>query len=88
MLHSFAVASTYSITKGQAAFPKVIKKARSGEVATITLRDETVAYVIGSERMSALVETIELLANPALMKTLKDNEAGKLKSYRIEDIPE
>lgn len=57
-------------------------------MATITKRDEPVAYVIGKERMSALVETIEILANPAAMKAIRDNEAGRLKSYRIEDIPE
>lgn len=82
------MSSTYSITEGQARFPHVVQEAQAGQVATITKRDEPVAYVIGKERMSALVETIEILANPAAMKAIRDNEAGRLKSYRIEDIPE
>jgi prevent-host-death family protein len=80
--------SIYSVTEGQARFAQVVKEAQAGYVATITKRDEPVAYVIGKERMSALVETIEILANSAAMKAIRDNEAGKLKSYRIEDIPE
>jgi antitoxin YefM len=82
------MASTYSITEGQARFPRVVKEAQAGLVATITKHDEPVAYVIGKERMSALVETMELLANPAAMKAIRDYEGGKLKSYRIEDLPD
>jgi len=80
--------STYSITEGQARFPRVVREAQAGSVATITKHDEPVAYVIGKERMSALVETMEILANPAAMKAIRDNEAGKLKSHRIADIPD
>lgn len=82
------MSSTYSISEGQARFPRVVQEAQAGYVATITKRNEPVAYVIGKERMSALVETIEILANPSAMKAIRDNEAGKLKSRRIEDIPE
>ena len=66
----------------------MVKEAQAGYVATINKRDEPVAYVLGRERMSALVETMEILANPKAMKVIRDYEAGKLKSYRIEDIPD
>jgi prevent-host-death family protein len=82
------MSSTYSITNGQARFPKMVKEAQAGYVATITKHDEPVAYVIGKECMQSLIETMEILSNPLAMKAIKDNEAGKLKSYRIEDIPE
>jgi hypothetical protein len=36
-------------------------------------------HVIGKERMSALIETMEILADPAAMKAIRDYEAGKLK---------
>lgn len=80
--------STYSVTEGQARFPFLVKEAQGGMVATITKRDEPVAYVIGKDRMSALVETLEILANPAAMKAIRDNEEGKLKSHRIDEIPD
>jgi prevent-host-death family protein len=88
VLHNYIMASTYSITEGQANFPKMVKEVQSGCIATITKRDETVAYVVGKERMAALVETLEILSDPTAMKAIRDYEAGKMKSYRIEDIPE
>jgi antitoxin (DNA-binding transcriptional repressor) of toxin-antitoxin stability system len=47
------MASAYSITEGQANFPKMVKEVQSGCIATITKRDETVAHVVGKERMAA-----------------------------------
>jgi hypothetical protein len=38
--------------------------------------------------MNSIIETMEILANPVAMKAIRDNEAGKLKSYSLEDIPE
>jgi len=82
------MSSTYSITKGQARFPKVIKQAQAGPVVTITNREETVAYIIGRERMAAIVETIEILGNPAAAQAIEEYRAGKTKFGKIEDIPE
>jgi antitoxin (DNA-binding transcriptional repressor) of toxin-antitoxin stability system len=82
------MSSTYSITEGQANFPKMVNEVQAGYIATITKRDETVAYVVGKERMCALIETMEILANPAAMKAIRDYEAGKMKFFEIEDIPD
>ncbi len=82
------MASTYSITEGQANFPKMVKEVQAGYIATITKRDETVAYVVGKERMAALIETMEILSDPAAVNAIREYEAGRAKSYRIEDIPE
>ncbi len=82
------MSSTYSITEGQAGFPKMVKEAQAGYIATITKHDDPVAYVIGKDRMQALIETMEILANPDAMKAIKDYEAGKTKFYSIDDIPE
>jgi prevent-host-death family protein len=81
------MSSTYSITEGQANFPKMVKEVQAGYVATITKRDEPVAYLVSKERMSALIETMEILANPAAMQAIRENEAAKMKYYEIEDIP-
>jgi antitoxin YefM len=80
------MASTYSITDGQACFPKMVKEAQAGYVATITKRDEPVAYLIGKERMAALIETMEILANPEAMQAIRVYEAGNMKFNGIEDI--
>jgi prevent-host-death family protein len=80
--------STYSITQGQARFPKVIRQAGTGPVVTITNREETVAYIVGRERMAAIVETIELLSNPAVAGAIAEHRSGGTRFGRIEDIPE
>lgn len=66
----------------------MVKEVQAGYITTITKRDEPVAYLVSKERMSAIVETMEILANPAAMKAIRDCEAGKMKFHRIEDIPD
>lgn len=80
--------STYSITKGQARFPKVVKQAQSGPVVTITNREETVAYIIGRDRMAAIVETIEILSNPEAARAIRVYQAGGTEFGKLDDIPE
>jgi PHD/YefM family antitoxin component YafN of YafNO toxin-antitoxin module len=66
----------------------MVKEVQAGYIATITKRDEPVAYLVSKARMNSIIETMEILSNPAAMKAIRDNEAGKLKSYSLEDIPE
>jgi antitoxin YefM len=73
--------STYSISAAQAQFPAVVRAARAGRVVGVTKHNETVAFVISRERLEALIETKELLANPAFRRALKEDRAGKGKLY-------
>ena len=86
LLHRKEMKSTYSITEGQAKFPQMVQEAQEGSVATITKRDETVAFIIGRDRMAALVETMEILADPEAMRAILEFEAGKTKFFGLEDI--
>jgi len=79
---------TYSITRCQARFPQVIKQAQLGPVVTITAREETVAYIVGRERMAAIVETIEILSNPAAARAIEEHRSGQTRFGTIHDIPE
>ena len=45
------------------------------------LLNETVAFVVSRERMESLIETLELLANPAFVRAWRAEKAGKGKSY-------
>ncbi len=71
--------STYSVTKAQAQFVRLIRRAERGEVVRIRRRDETVAYLVSRERMEAIVETVEVLANPAALKAIAAHRTGKVK---------
>ena len=73
------VDSTYSVTQAQTNLPRLIKEAADAGSIAITRHDTTVAYLISRERMDAIVETLEVLGNPAAMKALRQYEEGKMK---------
>jgi prevent-host-death family protein len=71
--------STYSVTEAQSQLPGLIKKAEGGEPVRIRRRDKTVALLVSRERMEAIVETMEILANPDAMKAIEAHRAGRTK---------
>lgn len=71
--------STYSVTQAQTNLPRLIKEAADAGSIAITRHDQTVAYLISRERMDAIVETLEVLGNPAAMKAVQQYEQGKMK---------
>ena len=56
--------TTYSVTQAQRALPRLLREVESGELVGIARRDETVAYLLSRQHLEAIVETMELLANP------------------------
>ena len=77
--------STYSITQAQAKFPGLVREAQAAPVL-ITRHDETVAYVVSKQRMDAIAETLELLANPAAMKLLHAARKGRARYLALDEI--
>ena len=69
--------STYSVTQAQTNLPRLIKEAAAEGSIAITRHEETVAYLISRGRMDAIMETLDLLGNPAAMKALREYEQGK-----------
>ena len=84
----FVMKSTVSVTEGQDSFPAVVKAAEQGQVVTVTRHDEPVACVIGHERMSAIVETLEIMGNAAAMHAVAEHKAGRTRFGHLDDIPE
>ena len=70
--------TTYSVTEGQARFPQLVKQAE-GELITIERHGTVAAFLVGRDRMEAIAETMELLANDEFRATLKKYQAGQLK---------
>src|ERR1700731_269942 len=79
MLGRFIMDSTYSVTQAQTNLPRLIKEAAAEGSIAITRHEETVAYLISRGRMDAIMETLELLGNPAAMKALRNYEEGKIR---------
>lgn len=80
--------STYSIKEAQSQFPSLVHEAESGGMATITRHEKAVAYVMGAKDLAALIETTEILANPAAQMAIADAEAGRGRVYPLNDLGE
>ena len=72
------MSSTYSITAAQANFPALVRASQEMPI-TITRRDEVVCYLLSPDRMEAIIETMEVLANPKAMRAIRDYERGRTK---------
>ena len=81
------MATTYSITEAQANFPAVVREAAEQPIV-ITRRDKVVGYLLSPERFGAILETMEILANPEAMKAIRDYEAGKTKFHPLSVLDE
>lgn len=76
------------IKEAQSQFPGLVREAEDGGMATITRHEKAVAYVMGADDLAALIETTELLANPAARKAIADAEGGRGRVYPLDDVRE
>jgi PHD/YefM family antitoxin component YafN of YafNO toxin-antitoxin module len=81
------MSSTYSVTEAQTNLPRLLRDAAERSIA-IRRRDKTVAYLVSSERMEAIAETLEILANPDAMKAIRAHRAGKMKFFPLSSLDE
>ena len=72
---------TYSVEELQRETAKAVRAAESGTLVTITRRSAPVAHVISADRLGAIFETMELLADPKFMAQYRKLKAGKMKFY-------
>jgi antitoxin YefM len=77
------VKSTFSVTEAQANLPRIV---RSSSIVGIAKHNKVAGFYVPRERFEALLETMELLANPVAMKTLRLGKAGKLKYRRLAEV--
>ncbi len=81
--------ATYSVTEAQARLPRLLREAAAAErPVAITRRDETVAFLVPRERMEAILETMELLANPDAMAAIRADREGKGVYFPLEILDE
>lgn len=80
--------STYSVSQAQSALPRLVREAEGGELVAIARRDETVAYLVSREHLEAIVETMEMLANPRARKAIADHRAGRTRFLPLSALDE
>jgi prevent-host-death family protein len=81
------VTTTYSVSKGQSQFPSLVRAVQRMGVATITRHDEAVVYMVSREKWEALLETMELLSNPAFQRQWRRLHASKVKYRSLNALP-
>jgi PHD/YefM family antitoxin component YafN of YafNO toxin-antitoxin module len=84
-LYISAMPSTYSVAQAQAQLPELLRKI-GNDLIVITRRDKTVAYLISAQRMEAIVETLEVIADPEAMRAVRRARAGKGKYYQDDSV--
>ena len=76
------VPETYNIKQAQAELTKLC---RSGRKFVITNRDKPVYVALPVADFEALLETLDVLADPKAMKAIREAKAGKTK-YTVLDL--
>ena len=70
------MADSYTIKTAQQKFSSVVKEAADHPV-TITKQGKAVAVLVSMERMEAIAETMELLADRKAMAAIRKHRSGK-----------
>lgn len=80
--------TTVTVAEAKTNFSRLLRHVEAGETIAISKRDETVAFLIPRARLEALVETMEILGNPAAMKAVRKHEAGRLSFHPLSALDE
>jgi antitoxin YefM len=74
---------TCTISELSSQAPALVRRAEEKGSVTVCRNGRVVGFIVSRDRMEAILETLELLANPKAMKAIRDYEAGKT---RFKDI--
>ena len=77
--------TTFNIREAQARLPKLV---RSKQTVSVRSADRTLAFIVPRERMEALLETIELLANPKALRAIRRDQSGKARYLPLSALDE
>ena len=76
------MSDSYTIKTAQQRFSALVEEAVDHPV-TITKQGRAVAVLISMERMEAIGETMELLADPKAMSAIRKHRADKTKYHDV-----
>jgi len=79
------VKTTFDIADAQARLPKLV---RAKQTVSLRLDNKTVAFLVPRDRMEALLETMEILANPQAMRAIRRDQSGKARYLPLSALDE
>ena len=74
--------STVNVTEAQANLPQLIRR----DSFAISRHGKIVGVFLSKDRIEALVESMELLGDPAFIKALEEYTSGKAKLYSVSSL--
>ena len=74
--------SAVNISQLHADASKCVRRAEQEGAVTVSRHGRAVAFLISRDRLEAILETLELMANPKAMAAIRRYEAGKAKMKR------
>lgn len=80
--------TTVTTTEAQAKLPRLLKELSRRKSITITNHGRIAGFLVSKDRMEAIIETMEILANPQAMKAIGDFEAGRSRGRDISCLDE
>ena len=79
----FGMDSTVTVAQLKAQTPKWVRRCEQQGSLTIARHGRAVAFLVSRDRMEAIIESLEIMANPKAMKAIRDYERGKA---RMKDV--
>jgi prevent-host-death family protein len=80
--------TTVTTTQAQANLPRLLRQLAATRAVTITNHGRIAGFLVSRERMEAIIETMEILANPRAMAAIADYEAGRSSGKDISCLDE
>ena len=85
LLFTMRMKTIFSVAEAQTQLARLV---RANETISLRQRDETVAFLVPRERMEVLLETMEILSNPAAMRAIRRDQSGKGKYLPLSALDE
>ena len=80
--------STVTISELQAQTPKIVRATEQRGMVAVTRHGRITAFLISKERVAAMIETMEILADPEAMRAIREYESGKMKMKDVTCLDE
>lgn len=79
------MSDTYTIKTAQQRFSAIVQEVADHPV-TITKQGKAVAVMISMDRMEAIAETMEILADPKAMEAIRKHREGRAVYHDLTDL--
>ena len=79
------MSSSYTIKSAQRGLSALVRESQSHPI-TLTRQGKAVAVVMSIERMEAIAETMEVLADSSAMEAIRRNSTGEAKVHGLEAL--